>query len=446
MHCSLIFTLQWSVYIDGRHQGLFLVDKNETSETDESTTLKNDDSAVTVTITNVCNIYEIKPTYVNLTLAHFQIANVENKSSIINCTTQLSEKLYYSAAEITETGELCKDQYVVIYVNESADYLDLKLLCNKVQGTILTLNDLKMYNEDIKSIKSSCQTDGIQTWIFTDNNHDFNSWCTVVLLDGKLETRPCHEKLSCNICKIKAALQVFFFGELEEFDRNFTVRTTNKGELYLQGHENSFVSEVNDNWIISSSMISFKCYNNETALPFVRLNWTCGEKQKLLTFSLCTLDEFACDSGGCRPENKRCDGVVDCDDGSDEQKCKHIRKDPGYDVKQFPPKPDGNNTWHFLYRFVIFSIADIKTSDFYADVDLAMTFEWRDIRLELWDPPKSTEVIDCSEIWHANFIAIDSDAGGHLIKLPEDRKTKCSVKVANLNSLEKMYKDPYMGT
>ena len=132
-------------------------------------------------------------------------------------------------------------------------------------------------------------------------------------------------------------------------------------------------------------------------------------------------------------------------DGSDEQQCIRIKKDPGYDVAQLPPLPEGNRTLHIFYQFIVFSIADVKTSDFYADVDVLMMFEWRDMRLELWNPPKKLDTIDCSKIFHLEFIAIDNYEKGHLVKLPEDRKRKCQVVVDNPDSLEKVYKDPYMG-
>ena len=300
---------QWEVYIDGRLQGDFHLARNKT--VDEALEKEKEEEDV-LTMKNTCHINVMESMYSNITVAHLQVAKADDNSVLINCTAQIDEELYYSVADVTETNELCKDQHTVIYVNESADYLDLISLCRKVRGTVLKQGDLEEYNENIKSIKKTCQTDGILTWLHTDNKHDFNSWCTVLLINGSFETRPCHEPLSCNLCKIKAALQVTIFGELEEYDKNFTVRTTNEGELYMQGHENSFVNEINDNWVIRSNMIKFKCYNNETALPFVRLMWMCDDNQKLLAFSTCTLDDFACDDGECRPETERCDGVMDC--------------------------------------------------------------------------------------------------------------------------------------
>ena len=36
---------------------------------------------------------------------------------------------------------------------------------------------------------------------------------------------------------------------------------------------------------------------------------------------MCTPDEFKCDDGGCISKSYQCDGVVDCDDKSDERGC-----------------------------------------------------------------------------------------------------------------------------
>ena len=112
------------------------------------------------------------------------------------------------------------------------------------------------------------------------------------------------------------------------------------------------------------------CYNNESDLPFIRLNWTCESVRELLALSPCHILEFACDSGECIHIEDRCDGVANCADGSDETNCVKFIKSTGYDPEQFPPSPDDNNPLEVKYFFKVFSIDDIKTSNFYGQISI----------------------------------------------------------------------------
>ena len=398
----------------------------------------------TYSISNLCLSDDANATTPN-GLAHFEIGSSPIDVLMMKCDANIFSKTYFTAFESGTQLEYCKDQYTIIYVNESAGYLRLQALCQKVQGFILSEVDISMYMNEIKNIDEKCMTDNILTWLQTDNQLDFNSWCYVLLNNGTIEIRPCHRPLKCNLCKIKAALQVTLFGELQEFDKNYTVKRTEKGELYLKGHENSLISEVDDRWILRSSLLEFTCIANDSALPFTRLDWNCESSTKLLTFSPCLLEEFACDDGECRPEIERCNGVTDCQDSSDEDSCNQLRRDQGYDVEQFPPLPAGNSTLTMWYKFTVYSIADVKTSNFYADIDIGVEFEWHDQRLELWDPPETVEEISCSQIWYPKLLAVDSFEEGFLVLIPDDLPSRCKVKIEDMSSLKKMYEDPHMG-
>ena len=57
--------------------------------------------------------------------------------------------------------------------------------------------------------------------------------------------------------------------------------------------------------------------------------------------SFCTDEEFTCDDGNCVDMSLRCDGTTNCQDGSDEKKCRLIVPNIGYNKFMVPPPLDG---------------------------------------------------------------------------------------------------------
>ena len=86
-------------------------------------------------------------------------------------------------------------------------------------------------------------------------------------------------------------------------------------------------------WIINeSSNTLVHMMNNDTAPRLGKLRWTvlqgpsiCNKKQNEsldLMLTICDIGNFTCNNGECIPFQKRCNGINDCKDESDEEECK----------------------------------------------------------------------------------------------------------------------------
>ena len=426
--------MQWEVNIHPEHSTKFVLEKYQ-----EEKNISRVEQEI-ISLSHICYAKDSEL----MTVSSVSIFP-NNQTELFNCTEIFPENAYFSALRDYEEELLCKDQYSIVYVNGSADYMQSYINCFKIHGgNFLSQEDLRFYRHEIDSINGLCDTDGVKSWILTESERDFSSWCRVLMTNGSLLFRPCQRSLNCSLCKIKAGQMVWLFGQLENFDRNYTLKTTQKGEMYLKGHKTSLLKEINNNWVLKSSLHDITCFNNESDLPFVRLNWTCGSDTRLLALSPCRFNQFACDSGECTQEEFRCNGVGDCVDGSDETNCAQFIKSPGYDIEQIPPILPDYEKINVEYYFTVHSIDDIKTSNFYAEVDLSIGFIWRDSRLELWDPKQASDV-DCRTIWRPDLLLTDAFEKGHWVSMPEKFRDGCSAEVDGFGSLKKIVTDPYMG-
>ena len=55
-----------------------------------------------------------------------------------------------------------------------------------------------------------------------------------------------------------------------------------------------------------------------------------GVTEQMLSLSHCNNNEYICDNGLCIDLEKRCDGVMDCLDSSDEFRCRMVDVDQSY--------------------------------------------------------------------------------------------------------------------
>ena len=401
-------------------------------------------------LTSICQREKTSPSRKRVKVNGYQIGiSAYEDLGPVKCSRKLratAKEILYETA-LSSDQNYCSGQKYALLISDPVDYIDLDSICRKMMGLILHQSNAESfinYKGEVENIKEECLVDDILTWINTADDHDFNSWCKVLKVDGSFVWRPCRKTLMCSFCKVQINIRVSLFGSTDRFDRYYTLQKSENGEIFLKGSKNSLVRKENSTWILESSYHNKICLLKNSSTPFVRNIWNCSEGMKLLAFSLCSLQQFACDSGMCVGDDYRCNGVADCDDGSDEENCLHLIKGIGYDMNQFPPITEESEFLIFFYSFSVYSLDYVKTSNFYVDVHLDFIIDYKDSRLTLWNP-QGHRHIDCDDAWTPSISLSDAPKDGHWVSFSKDFTEMCFVHTLNQNSREKLFSDPYMG-
>ncbi|CAL4181857.1 unnamed protein product, partial [Meganyctiphanes norvegica] len=150
-------------------------------------------------------------------------------------------------------------------------------------------------------------------------------------------------------------------------------------------------------WAISSVLHNITWVLKDAQLPVSRSTWKSGKLSANLTLTSCTEEEFACDNGDCIKFTDICDGMLDCEDKSDEKECKMVFPVPGYNPAM--PPIDVNGPLKIEYYPYVYSFEDINTIDGSASLDSYIDFTYRDLRLKFKNINTYSNTIDCDSIW-----------------------------------------------
>ena len=223
--------------------------------------------------------------------------------------------------------------------------------------------------------------------------------CSYIRTDGTwmyelTNNGTCSHLQICTVCTIPN-LPVFTLKGVcfeSSINLNYYLNIDDRNQIInYAGYKRGNISFKDNAWIIGGSDHNVTLSTgHKMNYPVGRLAWNmlddnCEmDETGHLSLSKCEFgEEYTCNSGHCIGIQKRCNGVKDCKDNSDEEDCHLIEIPNTYKKLAFPKRRQGSNTSVTLKtRVLIESINLIDTTEMVMEVTVKITMKWADGRLK----------------------------------------------------------------
>lgn len=239
-------------------------------------------------------------------------------------------------------------------------------------------------------------------------SEEVTSTCPVFLVANSTKGwRPCLSEVTCSLCRVPVNTTFTLYGDVKKFDRHYTLKLKPGEGFYLDGDATSTISKVGANWVLHSRLHQEQWRLHNDSWPLGRRLWDFSHDRAVLTLASCNILQFSSNDGVCLPRARRCDGLKDYHDASDEQDCHNrlLRKELSYDASEnpFDDRGEKGSVWLDLD---ILHIGKMKSEKGMSLIEGAFIFRWKDPRLNFVDLKLSSNFFPCNDIWIPNVLGM----------------------------------------